>query len=413
MPALEPRLRTISTDLCRALTAVLTEALVKSGQTNRLRPVSLTNCLGLNKSLASRLARSLRETDELKALHGIPTPQGLQLVERATRSNGASEASLKDLVSATEAYGQMLAEFSGGRTGLEAVLSGLLPEQRAQAQRDARRSVFRGMTTLEGTQTTTAYNAVYLFPSADDEARLDSIILAVREGVRRLRAHQQIPLFTAAAGGSNGDWRQGRQTLGGAHADEDGNPQDLRPFLLETLCSQPTPALDFVRVGSSTVVKIASEALEANECATIGFGWRMAGHFVRYRKSDTDYAHLVFGCSKPTETMVIDLFLHHEIALQEDIIVSMSRDRTPDYAAVSGPPVADDPARIAAPPVVRLQDCVRGLATQDVLGCQGISDTVSAETGIDLADFTAYRTRVEYPMATEEVSLWWKPPGMD
>ena len=48
-----------------------------------------------------------------------------------------------------------------------------------------------------------------------------------------------------------------------------------------------------------------------------------------------------------------------------------------------------------------------GLASQDVRSCKAIAENVCREAGVRLEDFAKYRTRMEFPVGSEELTLWW------
>ena len=58
----------------------------------------------------------------------------LALAAAQVDQQGAGDASLGALRAATDRYGALLKEFSGGRGDLEATLSGFLPEERIRAE---------------------------------------------------------------------------------------------------------------------------------------------------------------------------------------------------------------------------------------------------------------------------------------
>lgn len=414
VPTLESRLRVLSAKLCSALAAVILEGIRASasgaaGVTARdeLRPVQLTSQLGLNKSLASRVVRALREKDELRALLGIPTPQGLQLIERAARKMGASEASLDALQCASGAYSDILGEFSGGRTDLEATLAGWIPGERERAERDARRSVFRGMTTLAGTRTGAIYNSVYLIPSPDKPDRLDSLVVAVRQDVRRLQVGAKILVMSIRSPSSGGVHGQDRRTLDGG--DIQGDPRNL---ILPDLCSHPIPSLSLDATASHALsVRIEEDALDVNEFTTLGFGWRTSGHFPRFANERVGYGQMAMRSINPTEALVMDLFVHEDLHLGGLPFAAVDNADAAEITTRLSPPPEGSPPRLNAPPVLHLDDDPSGLSSRDVRACKAIAENACREAGFEPGSFRKYRVRVEFPIQAEEVTIWWRLPA--
>ena len=373
----------------------------------------LTSELGLDKSLASRIAKALRENDELKALHAVPTPKGLQLVERALQERGVGKATLEKLASAIDTYREILAEFSGGRTGLEATLAGWIPEERAGAERDARRLIFRGLTTVEGTRTGTIYNSVYILPSPADPSKYDLLVVAVREDLRRLRADEEIPLTSITGKNSAGDGPENRLLLDGTELLDDpdsgertASGKDPRSLVLEELCSSPAPKLELVTRGNSAVVRISRESLDVNEIATVAFGWRMNGYFTKKLAEEGNCPHFSFTASGPAECMTVDLFVHKDFKLTSDPVAAVVRHIDVDHGAMSKPPPSESRERTRAPELEVLANSSGALNTEDLRGCKSIAKHATELAGVDLESFNVHRTRIEFPMTTEVLTVW-------
>ena len=405
--SLEVRLRSISAELCGALVQVLVEALggADLATVSTMRPVQLTQQLGLNKSLASRVVRAIHEDDALRALRGIPTPQGLQLISAAAARHGSTEEALARLARVTADYSLLLAEFSGGRTDLEATLAGWLPELKAQAERDARRSIFRGMTTLQGIRASTIYNSVYLLPSRETPSRVDSLVVTLRQDVRRLQPGAEITIMRFLTD-EKGDWRARRRNL---HGKAIGS--DPKKILIPELCSHPIPDLELDSSEPGVIVlRIAPDGLDVNEFVTLGLGWRTSSDFHKVADEETSFGSLLVGASTPVEAMVLDLFVHQDLELPGPPFASVNRDRAPHGSSRRVPPPEDSDQRTSAPQVIDLDAHPSGLASQDVRSCKAIAENVCREAGVRPSDFAKYRTRIEFPLMTEKLSLWWPLP---
>ncbi|MFT5732246.1 MAG: hypothetical protein ACJA2W_002121 [Planctomycetota bacterium] len=402
---LEQRLRSLSGELCAALALGLADA-TGLGADQDLRPVQLTQKLGLNKSLASRVVRALRENDALRALRGIPTPQGLLLIERALRKAEVSGTTLARLAAATTAYANLLGEFSGGRTDLEATLAGWIPEERERAERDARRSVFRGMTTLSGTRVGTVYNSLYLIPCPGDPDRLDTLTVAVRQDIRRLRQEARLLVLSRSGDGQPGDWRCDRRTLGGEKLD--AGP---RSVLLPDLCSHPIPELELASgEWKNMTIRIAQDAMDVNEFATLGFGWRTSSDYPRWAAKGGSFGHISFLTTKPAEAMTLDLFIHQGVTLAGLPFASVSREHSSSPKAGAPPPALESDARRDAPRVIDLDAHPSGLSSRDVRSCKAIAENATREAGFEPSDFRKFRARIEFPIPTEELTIWWQLP---
>lgn len=401
---LEIRLRTLSRDLCSALGDVIASALTASDRAiaGPLRPVQLTGVLGLDKSLASRVVKSLSVEDELLALHGIPTPQGLNLIASAAREHGATPETLARLEHVAGEYRALLDEFSGGRTDLEATLAGWIPEQRARAERDARRSVFRGMTTMTGTRAGTIYNALYLVPSRL-EGKADSLVVGVRQDLRRLRAGARLLVARLRSAKGTGGWGARRTTLQGAPL-----ATAAHAIMLRDLCSHPLPELDLTTEDEQIVISIGPDTLDVNESTTLGFGWRTEGHFELHATDEDHYHHVSVESIRPSEALVFDLFVHETIDLPEPPIVTLTMERHAQLSAPRSPAAAQDGSLHGEVELVDLDRVPGGLASVDVHACPAIAETVCREAGFMVDQFRKFRARIEFPLPTEQLTLWWR-----
>lgn len=427
-PKLESRLTALSGRLCTSLEAAIRGALVAIGECSGdpLRPVLITSRLGLDKSLASRVVRAIGADDPIRALHGIPTPQGLALVARATATAGASPEQVAALEDASAAYGELLAEFSGGRTDLEATLVGWIPEQRERAERDARRSVFRGMTTLSGIRTSAVYHSLYLVPAPGDDGngcatgseddRVNSLIVTLRQDLRRLRSGARLHFMSMQKGpvtnrghserspAQDVDSSQDRFTLDGAPLLDDPGA-----LLLGDLCSHPLPQLELQHSGPSILVSVHPDALDVNEFATIGMGWKTKGHFQRYAAASRRFESLTVEALSPTEALVVDLFIHEDLAYPHPPFASSA-----DVPGQLGPridPMALPPAELqAAPCPINLDAHPSGLSSPDVRACGAIAENACREAGVILTEFSKYRFRIAFPTPTEQLTVWWELP---
>ena len=430
-PRLEARLRTLSRELCTSLEAAIQSALADGGEApeGRLRPVLLTSKLDLDKSLASRVVRAISCDDPIRALHRIPTPQGLALIARATLEAGANESAVESLEEASTAYRELLLEFSGGRTDLEATLAGWIPEQRERAERDARRSVFRGMTTLRGTRTSAVYNSLYLVPpaeelgSAPDAAstaqggnRLDSMAVTVRQDLRRLRSGARLHVMGLRAGspprkeGATGDDARGpaqpqeRRTLHGESVT--GDPTAL---LLRDLCSHPIPQLELRHTGKRIEVSVDPGALDVNEFATIGMGWKTERHFPSCATDSRSFSRVSMEASGPTEALVFDLFLHKSLRWPGPPFASVF-DGSSDVGSANDPAALPRPELDSAPRALDLDAHPSGLASPEIRACGAIAENACREAGYRLTDFLKYRFRIAFPTPTEHLTVWWALP---
>src|SRR5262249_49287447 len=115
-----------------------------------LRPSRFVEVLGIDKSLASRISRSLRAETATELLHLTPSPMGLGLFLAARPRRRISTEALRRARAAVAEFQEFLGHVSGGRAGLDALMSDDAVEVRERAERTASQSVHRAMSYLLG-----------------------------------------------------------------------------------------------------------------------------------------------------------------------------------------------------------------------------------------------------------------------
>lgn len=166
------------------------------------RPYRLTQGLGLDKSLASRLVQAVRTETDLDLLHHVPSPTGLRiLLERATPQPG--DPLRRPLESAIQAFEELLDSLPGGRQALDALMgetSGTIRERREQI---ARQAAFKSQSFLFGHFCETLTTALVLRPS-ETPGRVDAIEVHRRIGLQRLLPSMTVPLLSVGTGADDG-----------------------------------------------------------------------------------------------------------------------------------------------------------------------------------------------------------------
>lgn len=162
------------------------------------RPYRLTQGLGLDKSLASRLVQAVRTESDLDLLHQVPSPTGLRiLLDRAAPEAG--DPLRRPLEAAIRAFEELLDSLPGGRQALDALMgesSGTIRERREQI---ARQAAFKSQSFLFGHFCETLTTALVLMPS-QTPGRVDAIEVHRRIGLQRLLPSMTVPLLSVSTG---------------------------------------------------------------------------------------------------------------------------------------------------------------------------------------------------------------------
>jgi hypothetical protein len=201
------------------------------------RPVRLTQGIGLDKSLASRLVQAIRCDDDLEFLHTVPSPGGLRIL--LDRAHGQVDTSLlRDFEPAVHRFESLLDTLPGGRQTLDAQMGEASVSIRERREQMARQASFKAQSFLFGHTCDTLTTALFVLPSASSGC-IDFIEVHRRIGLQRVTPSVMLPLLSVHTG---------------AGADADAPcmlPLDgCDGFLVPPACSRPLPVLSLVQEGA-------------------------------------------------------------------------------------------------------------------------------------------------------------------
>lgn len=265
------------------------------------RPVRLTQGIGLDKSLASRLVQALRAESDAAFLHQVPSPTGLRIL--LDRARGRADASLLgDLEAAVRRFDALLDRLPGGRQALDAQIGQSLAPVREKREQIARQASFKAQSFLFGHFCDTLTTALFVLPSAR-AGRVDAIEVHRRIGLQRVTPSQAVPLLSVNAGqGAGGEDTPRMVPL------VPGAPASLAAsYLLAEASSAALPALDVVHEGTTTTF-VLPPGRDAAPPARITTAWRV----LRAESATPDAAWTVlrnYMLHTPCRTLVRDLWL--------------------------------------------------------------------------------------------------------
>lgn len=266
-----------------------------------VRPVRLTQGIGLDKSLASRLVKAVRADSEAEFLHHIPSPTGLRIL--LERARGQADASLlRDLEAGVRRFEALLDRLPGGRQALDARMGESSSAIREKREQMARQASFKAQSFLFGHYCETLTTALFVLPSAQP-GRVDVIEVHRRIGLQRLTPTMAVPLLSVHAGPA-------------ATADEASRLRPLacdepsaraEDYLQPDPAGEPLPTVQVMREDSAaTFVFPAGEAARLPRRLTTA--WRVLNAFAL----DTPEPWRIlrnYMLHTPCHTLVRDLYL--------------------------------------------------------------------------------------------------------
>ncbi len=376
--------------LTRALNQVFEESVGSSP-----RPITLRDKLGLDKSIASRILRALRSEGAFEFLHHVPAPTGLRKIMKSA-SKLASEGSIETLRAAIEDYDLYLGTFAGGRAGLEAAISGFIPEVRARGEQQASQSIFKSMSFLLGCEIEGVYAARIHWCDGDQRKIAHCWTI---QGFRRFRAGASM-----LVGGLPKESKDGRlpSTIDGQATD------DLRDCCLSPFTTIDPLSLQVLNGPNRNLLLFGEDQPKINEPVDLSFGL-VEDAEQRFRSEGKEYDRSTYLSRKPARALVIDQFVASGCFVEgpPQVTVRLSGGAT----RFSETPEASDLEALDLQ--VDVQELATDPDTLETSAVRNVPERVSylfSRLGLDPAQFKLYRVSVLYPIPLVELSLWFQLP---
>jgi hypothetical protein len=337
----------------RAAQAALIDVLALAG-VGGARPTDLGRQLGLDKTLAWRVARFVEEPDPLRAARHFPGSGAVEILLRAAEGQGVAA----DRVDAVRAADRQLRDFvrqhAGDRRSFEAMLA--RGHRDARVESDERRELFRAGSVVWGVRAQAQVLALVLRPSETVDGMLD--VVQVGGFVRLERLRPDLPWIVRRFRVSDDAGREG-QAVRRSPLDPDSVTPAGMP-LIPRFCSRPLPELRRFRgadgwaydelvpgpVGREGLVTcISGERYEA----AVPFRWSEQNTAGQYR----------LIVRTPVQHVLFDLYLHESLTHWGEPTVRIDslledRPRTEMTAGASAPILApSDAVRLGVPPRVQ------------------------------------------------------------
>ncbi len=400
---LDTKIRTIAVKVRDALSPVL-----ESVAGVNPRPVRLTRELGIDKTLAGRLLRSLRSNDALQALHLSPAPHGLRIFVEAARRHGASDDQCHKAESFIREFEDLIDEFPGGRSALDAALSSWLPEVREQEEKRAKQAVFKAMSSILGYQADAMYLGKIIRPNDDDPDFCDVATIHTRFEIRRLRAGASITLL-GYKHESQDEAAVGPQPIPGPNG-EAVDTSDPHSYLLEDYCGDALPELQVHESNNRMVVALEGGEPGVNVPLDVAAAYVSRKEFVRYRNPDSVNEWLTILPKIPCRLLVMDVLIHKDVYPNYTPNASTRLEGlSSDWLKMRKGPNRLDELDLSVE-TSRLEIGTSRLSTADIPGVVSMNNAVCSRLGWDTEDFRAFRLRVLYPVPSVSITTWFDLP---
>lgn len=368
------------------------------------RPGHLISRTAIDKTLAGRIIQTIRSDHPLGALVKSPAPPGLRIFLRALRRDGLATESLARGDAMIEGFERLLARFPRGRAGLDAAISGWMPETREQGEKTARQAGYQAMSFLLGHQSDVALNCTILVPSGDGKS-IDVTYLSGQFGLRRIRAGEPLSIF-----GTRFYPLGGAGTLNTNPLTLDEKPLDQASCLLDEFCLPGPPKLDVVQTSDQRLFVLPAGYPEVNEPISAVIAFRRKSSWQRYATADRREEWVTMLTRCPTRTFINDCYIHEDLFPGVEPIVTTHLVGTlPLPARERGPGFPLDEVHLSVDSGWVSND-LKNIGTGDVPRHPDLMGSVFARQGLNPKQFRVHRVRMQYPVVGIAATRWLRLP---
>lgn len=368
------------------------------------RPTQLIARFGIDKTLAGRIIQTVRTPDALGALSKSPSPPGLSIFLQAVQRSGGRLESVERLAAALAKFEQLLARFPRGRSGLDAAISGWLPETRDQGERAARQAAFKAMSFILGYQSEVSLGCSVLRPSADGVS-VDVAYVSGQFGLRRLRTGEPLSVFGVRYYPINDS-----KSVNPNPTTLEGRSLEEASARLDEFCDPHDARLDVVKTKDQRLFVLPMDVPAVNEPVSIVVGHLSIGSWQRYATADRreEWQTMLTRC--PTRVAINDAFIHQDLFTESDPVVTTHiAGMSPLPARERGPAFPLDEVHLARETGWVSNDLMN-IGTGEIPRYPELMASMFARLGEDPRRYRTHRLRAEYPVAGIVSTRWYKLP---
>jgi hypothetical protein len=359
--------------------------------------------LGLDKSLAWKVARIAHGVDLFAIGQHLPGSAGTEIFFNAVKQRGAPPPLIEAARSAVRDFNRLVEIHSGDRASLEMMLSSYARESSERLEMLHRKQLFSGASYLWGVQAKTQLRADFVAPS-DEPEMVDIVSLRGFIGLRRLRP--EVPWVIDRTRIADDDAKV-RQPSRREALDPRCDTESDAPLLPE-FCSKPLPEVRRVPGPEGFVhFELAGGPVGDTGAVTCISGEVFRRAAPRYRTEQNTLGEHAQLMRTPCKLLVLDVFLHQDLdfATPPELVVEGQ------ILGLTYPPADRDHARLPVHETV--QDLGAGpplVQTPDIPNYGRIVQAVFDRVGWNPADFHGFRVRMRYPPSPTVVVLYYPLP---
>jgi hypothetical protein len=354
------------------------------------KPAEFQRVLKLDRSLTSRVLRSIQMQDPLASLHRLPGPHGVRLLLKAAGRAVREQEALQRTEDALAAVEELVRTEFGEWKDLLAAISGWLPDVRRDVEMANRQTAFKAMSAIKGVM-------------ADAEDWVDRAGITGICRMRRLRAGAPMGLLHGSSIAPPAGTR--RLSLEGQPIDGQHGAPLLREF-----SSQPTPSFDVQVAGETVHYVLRGERVGLGSMVDLFFADVMRQRYPARAAVSARPATPGAVIDVPVKALIVDVLVHQAVWPGVEPELRMYD------TAVRGVANPTDPARdmdrtdvLESVQEIGIQ--MGRFRTKEVAHYAEMVRSVCGALGWESNVFRGYRCRVDYPVYGTQVSLLFHPPA--
>lgn len=386
---LEAKVSASGARLSQTLGAVLAE-LPTSG------PQALADHLQINKVLASRLLKAMREPDPVAVIHRMPGPDPLRRVIRAASKKGVDAAITSEAMHAVKDFDELINDDVGDRSGLEAILSAWIPDARRDFELSRKQTAYRAMSQIKGCEVQTRYQTAILNPSAGGE-KIDVVWVNGFHALRRLRPGALVKFVSRRIAGQAPDRRP--CSLDGRPVTEDN------VALLPEFSSVEAPDIRVVHSDEVVHYVLGDTGIGPRSDADLVFAEVNLDELQRYFPAGSDRRAFVYAeVSTPAKVFTLDLLVHNDLYQGQDPALAIYDTLMLGTASVNDRS-RDIDRYVMNEAVSPLGVGLHNWRSSDAPRYLELLGHTFDSLGWDASKFRGYRCRIDYAIYGSQVAL--------
>lgn len=351
--------------------------------------------LGLNRGLAWRLTRMVRDPDSSTVVSDVPGRQSMRTFIEACRGLGAPDASLAAADRAVEGYERSVDLCSGDRKTLAMLLANHGSVGKASEQEKARRKLYEGSSSMWGVQADLRFVTVFILPSATDPMKLDAAHVTGYVGFRRL-SQRSWPMSYEAVHRASGEAAGFRKEPLEPEGVGEGELQ-----LLKSFCDPSDLKIEVTRSGDYKRFELPPGPVGNKGVTTCVFGSLLREIYGRYSE-EPDTAGFMVLLQTPVERVVFDMFVHKDLGVglppRTQLLDRLTYPHHNDEREFDRQQLPMTEKAIALP------SSAAGAVHAEIPWYPRLLNFVTQRIGVDMSLFNASRFEMAYPPISTTLS---------